>query len=91
MKISKIDFTKKENQTFKNWFKLMWSNGYIQLFPLGITMIIYSIVKWFEFDFIEILGLEFNGAWTMFLLGIFMSFFLAYKGFYQFWKDIKKP
>lgn len=83
MNLSKIDFTKKENQTFKNWFKLMWGNNYIQLFLLAIAFLIAEL-NWMD-SFYSLGG---------FIIGlsipIGMMILIGYKGFYQFWSDIKK-
>jgi hypothetical protein len=83
MKISKIDFTKKKNQTFKNWFKLMWGNNYIQLFILAIA---FLIGEFYWMDTFYSLG----GFIAGISIPIGMMILISYKGFYQFWSDIKK-
>jgi len=73
--ITNIDFTKKENQTPRNWFALMWQNGYIQLFILALGFII---------------GLLITGPQLVALLPLAICGIISYKGFYQFWDDLKK-
>jgi len=74
------------------WFKLMWKNGYIQLFPVSLAMIVLSYFIWETTSFIEVpfTDWEFNSAWMVLLIGAFMAFLLIYKGFIQFWNDYKK-
>ena len=79
MKLSDIDFTKKENQTFKNWFKVMWSNLYILPFLIALGVIIY----------IPFLTLDTNLHYLIILLPIAICSVIGYKGFYQFWDDLK--
>ena len=79
MKLSEIDFTKKENQTFKMWFKVMWSNFYIFPFLLALTFII--IIPFQTFDS--------NWSYLVVLVPIATCTAIAYKGFYQFWNDLK--
>ncbi len=78
MKLDDIDFTKKENQTFKNWFKLMWANAFIQLF-LG-SIVLGIIILTAKFDEAS--------SYLSILIPIAMFIMIGYKGFYQFWKDI---
>lgn len=80
MNLDDIDLTKKENQTFKNWFKVMWSNSYIFLFFLGIAFIIVMALSTFD-D---------NLGYLILLIPISSCSVIAYKGFYQFWNDLKK-
>ena len=80
MDLSKIDFTKKENQTFKNWFKVMWSNTYILPFVGALAFFIGLIVTYTD-----------ELTWYLvLLLPITMMGVIGYKGFYQFWDDLKK-
>jgi len=72
--ITKIDFTKKENQTLRNWFALMWQNFYIQLVVIAIGFII---------------GLCVTGAAIWSILPSIIILVVGYKGFYQFWDDMK--
>ncbi len=74
LNITKIDFTKKENQTLRNWFALMWQNFYIQLVIIAIGFII---------------GLLVTGAILWSLLPLAICGVVTYKGFYQFWNDMK--
>jgi hypothetical protein len=79
MKLSDIDFTKKENQTFKNWFKVMWNNFYIFPFLLALAFIIIIPFQTFES----------NWDYLIILIPIATCTAIAYKGFYQFWDDLK--
>lgn len=79
MKISDIDFTKKENQTFKNWFKVMWGNFYIIPFLLAIAAIIAIPFQTFDS----------NSSYLVILIPIATASVIGYKGFYQFWNDLK--
>jgi K+ transporter len=71
------------------WFQLMWKNGYVQLFPVAVLVFIVGIVIWDTAYFVSapFTDLEFNGAWCPLVIGALMIFLLAYKGFYQFWRD----
>ena len=80
MKLSDIDFTKKENQTFKNWFKVMWSNFYIIPFLAALALII--AIPFMTFDS--------TGAYFVILIPMATCTVIGYKGFYQFWDDLKK-
>lgn len=79
MKLSTIDFTKKENQTFKNWFKVMWSNFYIIPFLAALAFIIY----------IPFVSFDTNWGYVTILIPITTASVIAYKAFYQFWNDLK--
>lgn len=60
------------DHSFKQWFKLMWSETYFQLFIAGLAVIILG------YYFSSIL---FGG------IGVLMCGVLGYKGFYQRWID----
>lgn len=79
MKLSDIDFTKKENQTFKMWFKVMWSNFYIIPFLAALAAIIAIPFQTFDS----------NAGYFVILIPIATCTAIAYKGFYQFWNDLK--
>lgn len=79
MKLSDIDFTKKENQTFKNWFKVMWSNFYIIPFLTALTIIIAILFQTFDS----------KAGYLIILIPITACITIVYKGFYQFWNDLK--
>ena len=70
------DFTKGDH-SFKNWFKIMWLNRYIQLFIVSLLILFLMIFK-----------LNGEELWAL-LLPISMMVVIGYKGFYQFWKDLK--
>lgn len=68
------------DHSFKNWFRIMWSNFYIQLFIIISAGLIYLLCK--EEDLTaRIVGGSILGAALI---------VIAYKGFYQFWQDLKK-
>jgi hypothetical protein len=81
MNLKDIDFTKKENQTFKNWFRIMWSNGYIFLFLVGLGFLIGFIPSFDPTEFASYVALAIPTASIS---------AIAYKAFYQFWDDLKK-
>ena len=82
------------DHSFKNWFRIMWKNGYIFIFLIGFVSIITQFVKWNDmmdmihenFDYSTFGGIACIVAilipWAM--VGI-----IAYKGFWQFWNDLK--
>lgn len=74
------DLTKKENQTFKNWFKIMWSNSYILVFVVALAA-----------TFI-MLNTTFDEAWHQIFILIPFSVVcvVVYKGFIQYWRDLKQ-
>lgn len=78
--LSKIDFTKKENQTFKNWFKVMWSNSYIFLFFVNIGFLIGIASMFDSQEVFSYIGISIP---ILAILGI------GYKAFYQYWDDLK--
>ena len=69
-----IDYTNGDH-SFKNWFKIMWANSYIQLFLVAVVIL-----------FIVIFGLP-DQLWVL-TFPITMMGVIIYKGFYQFWKDL---
>jgi hypothetical protein len=72
----KEDFTNGDH-SFKNWFKIMWSNSYIQLFVVALVIL-----------FLIVFNLSEEELWVI-LLPISMMVVIVYKGFYQFWNDLK--
>ena len=60
-----------------NWFKVMWSNSYIQLFIVALLVL-----------FLIVFNLSGTELWAV-LLPISIMVVIAYKGFYQFWKNLK--
>lgn len=81
MNLDNIDFTKKENQTLKNWFLLMWGNNYIFLFILGIAFTVAGI---YYSDLSESI------TYVFLSIPILSCIAIAYKGFYQYWNRQKK-
>ncbi len=85
----------KFENSFKFWFALQWQNSYIQLFIVGfiVTLLELFNLGWVKEtvanNFAE--GGNFGGIATvvaMLILPIEAST-IAFKGFYQFWRDIK--
>lgn len=82
------------DHSFSMWFKIMWKNGYIFLFLVGLTMLGFEL---FNLGNVFMWTLE---AWQdgifagiLVTMGIFIPItmvgLIAYKGFYQYWNDLK--
>jgi hypothetical protein len=87
------DYTNGDH-SFKNWFKIMWGNHYIQIFVIGLAGLIYQLTHlcWCQ----GILADAINDGWPAvvlvsmgMLIPIALAGLIAYKGFYQFWNDLK--
>lgn len=85
-----VDF---EN-SFKFWFALMWQNKYIQLFFVGLVPTILELcnITWVSNTISDNFADGVAGG-IMTILGLLtpiaITSVIVYKGFYQFWKDIK--
>lgn len=86
-----IDF---EN-SFKFWFALMWQNSYIQIFSVAFFLVILGL---FRFDWIidvisENMEAEGHFGASFAILGFsippMICLIIAYKGFYQYFNDLK--
>lgn len=82
------------DHSFRNWFKIMWGNGYIFLFLVGFSLMITQVVAWKEV--VELVKDNYaNGVGTAImitvamLLPLAMTAVIGYKGLYQFWNDLK--
>lgn len=81
--------------SFKFWFALQWQNAYIQIFIAFFVLLILEIVKfgtvwnWLTESYSEGIG---TGLFvTPFLfLPITGAVIVAYKGFWQYFNDIKE-
>ena len=82
------------DHSFKKWFSIMWKNGYIFLFLVGLGAMITQLVMWDEM--MEMV--RENYSWStwgaiMVTIGMLMpaaiASVIAYKGFWQFWNDLK--
>jgi len=81
--------------SFKNWFKIMWGNHYIQIFLVAFGVLIYELTKVGEIG--DIVSENFysggvaGGIFTIIGLSLplVVSVVVAYKGFWQFWNDLK--
>jgi len=82
------------DHSFKNWFKIMWENKFIQLFSIFSIMLIMEL---FNLEFaVESISNAYN---DYVFAGILVGFgfaipplgiiIIGYKGFYQFWNDLK--
>lgn len=79
----KIDMSKdplKGDHSFTMWFKIMWINWYIQLFIICLAAI--GLV----------MSSDLSGLDSILALAIptTSAIVIVYKGFYQFWDDLKK-
>lgn len=80
------DFQEKDylngDHSFKMWFKIMWQNHYIQTFIAALILAIMFVTFYDdEFNFGFFVGLS---------VPVSIMATIAYKGFYQFWNDLKK-
>ena len=91
--ISKIDYTKKENQTFKNWFVFCMVNLWIPITFVGLVLTILeftyfnTVLGWISEAFNEGVG---TGIFVTLFLPLPLAIFgiTAYKGLYQHWNDV---
>ena len=83
------------DNSFKNWFKLMWSNWYLPIFIVTFGFLVYEICT---FDnVVTTITDNFDESGTMggiftiigVSLPLVISSVIGYKGFYQFWNDLK--
>jgi len=85
---------KEEYNSFKEWFKIMWKNSYIFLFLVGLGGVIAQLVMW---DGVVEMVRENYSYSTMgaimvtigMLIPISITIVVAYKGFWQFWRDLR--
>lgn len=84
---------KKEYNSFKKWFHIMWKNNYIFLFLVGLGGVITQLVMWDEV--VEMVRENYSystmGAIMVtigMLIPISITIVVAYKGFWQFWRDL---
>lgn len=68
------------DHSFKMWFKIMWRNYYIQTFTAALFLAIMFILFYREFNSGFVIGLS---------IPVLAMSIIAYKGFYQFWNDLK--
>jgi len=69
-----------EFKGFKMWFKIMWMNWYIQLFIISLAAIALVLCSNLE-------GLDLALAIA---IPTASASVIIFKGFYQFWDDLKK-
>lgn len=70
------DYTNGDH-SFKNWFKIMWKNFYIQLVLIALAFIIYGLV---DLD---------GSSQLVLLIPATAIVAIVYFGFYKFWKEIR--
>ena len=96
MGVDNIDYTKKENQTFKNWFVFCTiTNKHIPFALLGLVLTALQITKaatvydWLMGAFAD--G-TFSGVFTSMFLPVpfLIFFFAAFLGCYKHWKLVCK-
>ena len=93
MEKEKLDFTGGDH-SFRNWFKIMWENRYIQIFCVSFGGFILQLLNldWCLLRLFEsyLTGfIEFVSVSCFMCLPLAISCIVAYKGFYQFWNDLK--
>lgn len=83
------------DHSFKKWFQIMFKNGYIFIFLVALSGMIAQIILWNEM--IDMIRENFSystfggiAATFAMLIPSLMMFIVSYKGFYQFWNDLKK-
>ena len=80
------------DHSFKKWFKIMWENHYIQIFIVAFGVTIYELCTFQNIvDSVAnadgIAGIIMSGMGV--LIAPVLTIVVAYKGFYQFWNDLK--
>jgi hypothetical protein len=75
------------DHSLKNWLKIMWKNGYIVLFSLfSLIAVMFGLFP----EAIDMEGGSYVGwRWGIFAFGLLGMGIIAYKGFWQFWNDLK--
>lgn len=89
----KKDFTNGDH-SFRNWFKIMWSNKYIFIFLVALTAIIFEFIYLDDVIFMikdNFFYSNVGGVASIILFSLpwIIISVVSYKGFYQFWKDLK--
>lgn len=82
------------DHSFKRWFQIMWKNGYIFLFLVGLGGVITQLAMWDEM--MEMVRENYSystmGAIMVtigMIIPVAIASVVAYKGFWQFWNDLK--
>jgi hypothetical protein len=82
------------DHSFKNWFNIMWKNGYIFFFLLFFGLFIGELVNlnW-TLDLVIYSWDDGIGAGIATLIAVLIppgcTIMIAYKAFYQYWQDLK--
>lgn len=85
-----VDF---EN-SFKFWFALQWQNKYIQIFAVSFSILVYQLctldnqLGYFMEAWYDNIGVGLMVSMGL-LLPLIVSLAVAYKGFWQFFNDLK--
>jgi len=91
---NKKDYTNGD-QSFKNWFKIMWKNKYILLFLVALTGFVFELIYFKDVIAMVTDAANADGVGFGILAGFglslpaLMMIVIGYKGFYQFWNDLK--
>lgn len=82
------------DHSFKNWFKIMWQNSYIQLFALFFGLLVLQITHfkwcvdvWKDCHADGVIGTI--AASIGMAIPITGTLIILFKGFMQFWRDLK--
>lgn len=82
------------DHSFKNWFKIMWQNSYIQLFALFLGLLILQITHfkwcvdvWKDCHSDGVIGTI--AASIGMAIPIAGASIIAYKAFFQYWRDLR--
>lgn len=85
-----VDF---EN-SFKFWFALQWQNTYIQIFLVSFTLLVLQFcnlgktIQWFSEAWLEGIGSGIMVSMGL-LLPLVVTLVISYKGFWQYFDDLK--
>lgn len=90
---NKKDFLNGDH-SFRNWFRIMWKNGYIFLFLVAIGAITAEFIFLKELIYTikdNFYDSTFGGIATIFgfLIPWMIAVIISYKVFWQFWNDLK--
>lgn len=83
------------DHSFSNWFRIMWKNRYVQIFAFALIILLIQIFN-LGWCITQLADAYFRGFFEFLFLLIAMLLptaicaIVAFKGFYQFWNDLKK-
>jgi membrane protein CcdC involved in cytochrome C biogenesis len=87
------DYTNGDH-SFKKWFNIMWTNGYIFLFLVGLGCIITEFIMLDDVKYLISDNFKYsNFGGIITIIGLLIPWaitgLVTYKGFIQFWNDLK--